>query len=368
MPKSCIVCSAVASPELQLQYCAACQSALYCSRACQRIDWKKQHKRICKLLNVGHGDMQVRQPIHAKRSIDGKELFEYNEDCLHEDDRRFFKLFAESTLEGSRAAARKMNKIAKRQTKFDQEFLLFHSLSVLVRFSKSEMLSWPNSPLLVMLQLVDPNIVTGTGDKELTTLHHLVDLADAFEYSTHENQLILAKQLIEHGANVNAVRTSFGSTPLHSKCYARNVTNLDFVELLLEKGADPNAQDHQGMTPLMYTIPFAPGAAKFMLNWPTTDANITTRSRACFLLRVRKTVTEISDNVALPDNPDRVQNQFLLQQWREIEEMLLERGAVNTGITLLGVQRASSRYWSSDVGNYSAHIRSLPRLETRSKN
>ena len=46
-----------------------------------------------------------------------------------------------------------------------------------------------------------------------------------------------------------------------------NVTNLDFVELLLETGADPNAQDHLGLTPLMCTIEVAPGAAKFLLNW-----------------------------------------------------------------------------------------------------
>jgi ankyrin repeat protein len=49
------------------------------------------------------------------------------------------------------------------------------------------------------------------------------------------NQLILAKQLVEHGANVNAVETH-GKTPLHRACYSGNVTNLDFVEYLLEEG------------------------------------------------------------------------------------------------------------------------------------
>jgi hypothetical protein len=50
MPKSCIVCRAVASQDILLQYCDACQSALYCSKACQRKDWRKQqHKQICKL-------------------------------------------------------------------------------------------------------------------------------------------------------------------------------------------------------------------------------------------------------------------------------------------------------------------------------
>jgi hypothetical protein len=46
-----------------------------------------------------------------------------------------------------------------------------------------------------------------------------------------------------------------------------NVTKLDFVELLLKEAADPNAQDHLGVTPLMCTTRNAPGSAKFRLNW-----------------------------------------------------------------------------------------------------
>jgi hypothetical protein len=48
------------------------------------------------------------------------------------------------------------------------------------------------------------------------------------------------------------------------------VTNLDFVEFLLEKGADQkkkNAKVIAGQTPLMLLPPYAPGAAKFLLNW-----------------------------------------------------------------------------------------------------
>jgi hypothetical protein len=332
----CIICSAVASPDLQLLCCADCQSAVYCSKDCQRIDWKKQHKKICKLLNVGHGDMQLRNSVHESQKIACKEYFERNERNLREDMKQFFKLFQESTFEGSQAAARKMKKIAKRQNKACQEFLLFHSLEVLARSSKSEMLSWPSSPLLVMLQLVDPDVLSGTEDApleegatRLTPLHKLTFLADPFEYSTHVNQLILAKQLIERGANVNALTIPQGQTLLHFACSSNNVTNLDFVELLLEAGADPNAQEAMGKTPLMYTIPYAPGAAKFLLYWPTTDANITSGSGASFLVWVRDAIERISE---LPDNPEQVQDQFLLQQWREIEEMLVERGAVDTGI------------------------------------
>jgi hypothetical protein len=81
----------------------------------------------------------------------------------------------------------------------------------------------------------------------------------------------------------------------------------------------------------MFTTTGTPGAAKFLLNWPTMDVNITTRSGASFLANVRSTITDISDAVALPDSPDQVQRQFVLRQWRDIEEMLGERGSMIPG-------------------------------------
>jgi ankyrin repeat protein len=85
------------------------------------------------------------------------------------------------------------------------------------------------------------------GEKRVPLLHFLADLADPFDYSTHQNQLILAKLLIEHGANVNAVTRPQLEKPLHKTCYWSVATNIDFVELLLEKGADPNAQNYMGL-------------------------------------------------------------------------------------------------------------------------
>jgi hypothetical protein len=163
MLKSCMICSAVASPDLQLWYCDACQSALYCSNACQRKDWKqRQHKKICKLLNVGHGSMQLLTEEHTSRQSILKEEFKTNQRRLDEGQKRFFKLFTESTFEGSRDEKQKMKKFAKRQTKHNQNFLLLHSLHSLIHFSNSEMLSWPNSPLLVMLQSSIPACCWGT--------------------------------------------------------------------------------------------------------------------------------------------------------------------------------------------------------------
>jgi hypothetical protein len=333
MPQSCFACKAVASEGVTFSYCGACQSVQYCSKVCQKKDWKEgEHKKICKSLIAGDGAMQVRTDRHMSTVLE--EACRDHEHTFNDDMKRFFKLFTESTFEGSKAAARKMKKIATRETTNNQKAMLLHSLILLIH-TKSEKLLWPNSPLLVLLQFVDPNMLTGRdhealqeGENRHTLLHHLAMLADptSSDYSIQENQLTLGRQLIEHGANVNTVTLPNGVTPLHSACHSTTTTNLDFIQLvLLENGADPNAQDHLGRPPLMYTIMFAPGAAKFVLEWPATDVNITAQSGESFLAKVREVVGHLSDQVALPDNPDRVKDQFMLQQWREIEEMLVGR-------------------------------------------
>jgi hypothetical protein len=45
-----------------------------------------------------------------------------------------------------------------------------------------------------MLQLVDTSVLIGDGQMRKTLQHHLADLADPSDYSTHENQLILARR------------------------------------------------------------------------------------------------------------------------------------------------------------------------------
>jgi hypothetical protein len=110
---------------------------------------------------MGREHIQARTGGHTRLSIASKELFELGQRTLDEDMKRFFRLFQESTFEGSQAAARKMKKIAKGQGKHNQKFLLFHSLRFLAH-STSEMLLCPNSPFLVMLQFVDSNVLSET--------------------------------------------------------------------------------------------------------------------------------------------------------------------------------------------------------------
>jgi hypothetical protein len=219
-----------------------------------------------------------------------------------------------------------MKTIAKRQTKYNQTLLPLGNPFV------------AKQTVHFVLQFVDPDLLSEhenaplqEGENRVNPLRHLADLADRFDYSTRGNLLILAKQIIARGANVDALSSPKGETPLHAACFAGNVTNLDFVELMLEAGADTNAKEFRGMTPLMCTSPNAIGTSKFLLNWPSTDANSTNRSNESFRARVRFLLTKFSELVTLPYNPERVQHQFLLQPWREIEEILVERDALIPG-------------------------------------
>ena len=54
------------------------------------------------------------------------------------------------------------------------------------------------------------------------------------------------KELLEKGADPNA-RDEDGRTPLHE---AAGMGHVEIVKLLLEHGADPNAEDEDGWTPL----------------------------------------------------------------------------------------------------------------------
>jgi hypothetical protein len=329
------ICCFTCKAKTVLKCCSKCEAVHYCSKSCQKEDWK-EHKQICQFLNVGDGAMQVQTDENLVGFEKSEEVFQDNDRRLHEDGKRFFKLFTESTLNGGKAAAREMKKIAARQSQRIQKLLLFHSISLLMS-TDSKKLRWPNCPLRIMLQFVDANVRRGDSPEELargfTPLHFLSLQASPNDHSFHQNQVILGQQLFRHGANANLGLSINGVMPLHLACNSNNVTNLGFIQLLLEKGANPNAHDVHEMTPVMATLPMAPGAAKFLLEWstpPTTDidTHITARSGVNLLGLVRLTIENLSDQDTLHDNSDQqIKHTFLLQQWREIEKMLVERGS-----------------------------------------
>ncbi len=83
--------------------------------------------------------MQVRFDFYTSNKTELKNEFEASErslDDLDEGNKRFFKLFQDSTKNGSEAAALEMMKIAKLQSKAKQELLCYQSRYVLVRASR----------------------------------------------------------------------------------------------------------------------------------------------------------------------------------------------------------------------------------------
>jgi ankyrin repeat protein len=61
-----------------------------------------------------------------------------------------------------------------------------------------------------------------------------------------DGELIVVQTALEKGANPNA-KDNIGRTPLH---YAAREGHVEIVKLLLERGADPNAKDNTGLMPL----------------------------------------------------------------------------------------------------------------------
>jgi ankyrin repeat protein len=172
----------------------------------------------------------------------------------------------------------------------------------------------------------------GTG---ATPLHWLTQMSDPSREHTLENQRILAKQLIEAGANVSAraQRSLYKSTPLHNACFSGNSTNLDFILLLLDHGANLNTKNSKGETSLHYTLYSAPGATKFLLTYSdkTADPDILTNDGRSFLAMVRSGIAEGTSTARHPHNLHPEIDRFQVNQLEEVETLLVERGALDSG-------------------------------------
>jgi hypothetical protein len=334
---SCQVCEKGKAEGVKLSFCNSCRSVSYCSRECQKADWKT-HKHICKELNIGDAKQAV-NPEHLSRAEEAKERARNAlSDCTPRV-RRFFDLFFDSKGHTDHTeTVRKMKKLFLKESRYNRQVILFNSLSFLWQLP-SAMLKLPTSPLKVALQFVDASVMSCPGTnlddgRGYTPLHRLANMSDPSKEDTLENQCILAKQLIEAGANVNACaqRNLGKSTPLHYACYTCHCTNLDFIQLLLDHGANPTTKDSGGQTPLHCTVPGAPGAAKFLLTYSDkTDPHVLPNNGRSFLAMVRSSIAEGKAEARLPDNPEKEILFFQVKQWEEVETLLIERGALDSG-------------------------------------
>jgi hypothetical protein len=334
---SCQVCEKGKAEGAKLSFCSSCRSVSYCSRECQKVDWKT-HKVICKELNVGDAK-QIGQPAHLSRAEEAKEQAKLAISGCTPRVRRFFDLFFETQGDTDHTdTVRKMKRILLKESRYNRQDVLFRSLFILSELP-SKMLKLSTSPLKVALQVVDASIISCPGPnmddgRGATPLYWLAQLSDPSKEDTLENQCILAKQLIEAGANVNAPaqRGLLKATPLHGACSSGTCTNLNYIQLLLDHGANPNAIDSDGHTSLHYTGSGAPGAAKFLLTYSDkTDPDILTNNGRSLIAMVRTGIAASASKARLPNNSHPGIIFFQVKQWEEVETLLIERGALDSG-------------------------------------
>jgi hypothetical protein len=226
-----------------------------------------------------------------------------------------------------------MHKIARQQDHHTRESWVLIILNQLSRIYV-ERLMWPSSPLLVLLDCMVA--CHPFYDSPLGGIHQPLwfnCLAKQTYPDDHciwyASQILLANQLVKFGIDVNT-GISDGSTPLHNACCSTGVINLEYIEFLLQSGTDPNAKDRSRRMSLTYTIDRAPGAAKASIEWPATDVDIVSRSRISLLVSAHMAKLHFrgaTESLAHERPRRAVEDQFILQQWLEVEAMLVERGA-----------------------------------------
>jgi ankyrin repeat protein len=108
---------------------------------------------------------------------------------------------------------------------------------------------------------------------DLETLNSLKELGDVglLHFAIDRRQSKVAAALIEKGVDPEA-RDVNGNTPLH---YAAAVGDIDIITKLDKAGANINAQNTQGMTPVISAIGNGKTqAAKAIINKFNTDVNL----------------------------------------------------------------------------------------------
>ncbi|KAL3907461.1 MAG: hypothetical protein SGARI_003527 [Bacillariaceae sp.] len=168
--------------------------------------------------------------------------------------------------------------------------LAFESISLLLG-CPTKMLKLPTSPLTIALSChVDPTAMSTPADgvsdgRGITMLHLLAQSVDGSEKSSFKNQVKIGQQLIDAGE-----------------------------------------------TPLMHSMPSAVGAAKLLVQCKDIDLNIKSRDGRMALPMVQASILDMEKAAGFTrDDDHRTKCLFIGSQLKELEELMVARGAQDNG-------------------------------------
>lgn len=162
------------------------------------------------------------------------ELVNFSKEC--QEMHRLFMATPKEEIEASlNARVKTMKKLARKIPHKHRGAFAFLIMIIMVRL-ETWRVEKPTSPFLILLEsgVIDPN-----GGDGVVLLINLSQQSSSSSQSCNTNQVILGRQLLKFGANPNKAREN-RDTALTSACYCFQPTNLEFIELLLEHGADRN--------------------------------------------------------------------------------------------------------------------------------
>ena len=92
--KRCVTCR----QQCAALCCAACKAVYYCSRACQRMDWKSSHRNVCPSRNTHQLSNETRAENFFFRLGDKEHTFEYGQELVPSVFRQPFPSFMSEPL------------------------------------------------------------------------------------------------------------------------------------------------------------------------------------------------------------------------------------------------------------------------------
>ncbi|EJK46902.1 hypothetical protein THAOC_34406, partial [Thalassiosira oceanica] len=309
---------------------------------------------ICKLLNAGKGEQFVQPGADEWTEQHDIDALHYVA-AMHQypkpsaDMYILFKGASRGDTKRQVAArAKKMRDLARvliSKNKFDAVHQIFYRTMQIMLRDEPWRVEQPYSPILALLQSgLDLSMQE---DSSANFLYSLSQSSSATSTSRNRNQVTIGRQLLEiGGADPNLFCGRGQAFPLFDACYSNQPTNLEFIELLLEHGADRN-MECPGGTAIVGAFDMSLDAIKLLItyehaNCPPIDINKRHfpgfNATALDFTRINIVkFTRFRDEVAITGKtatncyktwttvePFNVQ----IEKLKELEELLLSKGAV----------------------------------------